>query len=339
MTRRIASSIVELNNGALAHFMDGEYDKAISLLRVAYEIFEMHRRKANTTSSSTSSADDLEQNPQSQDQSLSFLKEFETTLLSRTTRPKRTRGDVPTMMMDYDEVNDNLIVEKSSSVQSSMRKRRKLNVSEKDSSSSATTTSIASTSGLDTAAATSSCSVPSTACYSMYNRALVLSSEQEDDESMFVLHPSRTSAVILYNLALVHHNVGIRLGISSALPHALRLYEMSLMEVMGDKDLLNAQGLPLLQATNCFWLDLLQKQKLLLALWNNMGNIYAYLFHFENTQRCLDNLKLVLALHQTHTSILRTSNTTIVPGMDEDYIFFFLNALFQGKELCFAPAA
>lgn len=149
-------------------------------------------------------------------------------------------------------------------------------------------------------------SSPNTA-YSMYNRALVLS-EDQDDCALLVTYQHRTSAIILYNLALVHHNIGVHLGVSAALPHALKLYEMAMETVDRGASFVDVQ-------------------KLLLALLNNMGNIHTHLFHFEHTERCLNSLRVVLAASaQTST-------------MDDDYVFFFLNALFQGKELCFAPAA
>jgi hypothetical protein len=70
-------------------------------------------------------------------------------------------------------------------------------------------------------------------------------------------------------------------------------------------------------------------QKLLLALLNNLGNIYMHLYDFENTKWCFHHLRVVFA-----------ASIPVVPGgVDKDYTFFFLNAVFQGKELCFAPAA
>jgi hypothetical protein len=150
-------------------------------------------------------------------------------------------------------------------------------------------------------------SLPGTAC-SMYNRALVMQ-ENQDDFTLLVRFHNRTTSIILYNLALVHHNIGVHLGISALLSHALQLYGRALDSLeRGDRE----DG---------------DSHKLLLAILNNMGNIHAHFFHFENTRQCLNKLQLVLA----------SSNS--VMNSDEDYIFFFLNALFQGKELCFAPAA
>jgi tetratricopeptide (TPR) repeat protein len=149
-------------------------------------------------------------------------------------------------------------------------------------------------------------SSPNTA-YSMYNRALVLSRDLDDD-ALLVRNQHRTHAIILYNLALVHHNIGVHLGVSAALPHALRLYEMALETIDRGANFVDVQ-------------------KLLLALLNNMGNIHTHLFHFENTRQCLSSLRVVLAASSS------------AMAMDDDFVFFFLNSLFQGKELCFAPAA
>jgi hypothetical protein len=257
-TYTAAHTIVDLNNGALTHFLNGDYDKAIAMLRMAFESFEAHRIRPDLA---------LMPVPQlSQSQSrFNFTQQG-------TSQIPSSREELPTMM---DCEVDSIVKEKS---------LRSMQVEP--------TCSFASS--------------PSTA-YSIYNRALVLSVEQ-DDYSFMTTYQHRTSAIILYNLALVHHNIGIHLGVSAALPHALQLYGMSMQTIN--------QGA-----------NLADVQKLLLALLNNMGNIHTHLFDLANTQRCLINLRVVLS----------TSSTLM--AMDEDYLFFFLNAMFQGNELCFAPAA
>mmetsp|Transcript_16774 Transcript_16774/g.27223 ORF Transcript_16774/g.27223 Transcript_16774/m.27223 type:complete len:259 (-) Transcript_16774:487-1263(-) len=153
----------------------------------------------------------------------------------------------------------------------------------------------------------SSNSLPSTA-HSVYNRALILSAEDEDATVLLTNNRYRTRAILFYNLALVYHNVGIHRGVSSALPRALHLYELALESID--------------QGTN-----LIEVQKLLMAILNNCGNIYTHFHFLEETQRCFENLRIVLAASTPDMAI------------DDDYNFFFLNALFQTKELCFAPAA
>lgn len=255
MTNRIANAIVELNNGALTHFINGDHDKAIVMLRMAFETFESHRRQPYLVASTV-------QHDSQNQPSFNFLQRE----MPQSELPMMMDSDVGKIMKQKCLVRSHIHVEPTCSFASS----------------------------------------PSTA-YSMYNRALVLSTEQ-DDFSLMVTHQHRTSAIILYNLALVHHNIGIHFGISAALPHAVRLYEMALETI--------DQGA-----------NLVDVQKLLLAILNNMGNIYTHLFQYEDTQRWLNNLRVVLAA---------SSSAMII---DEDYVFFFLNALFQGKELCFAPAA
>lgn len=146
--------------------------------------------------------------------------------------------------------------------------------------------------------------------HSLYNRGLILSVDSPDGDaaSLLTINRHRTAAILLYNMALCYHNMGSHFGVSSALPKALQLYELALESI----DL----------GTN-----LMEVQKLLLAILNNCANIYTYFRRIEETQRCFDNLKIILAAS--------TNEMTL----DEDYNFFFLNALFQSQELCFAPAA
>jgi tetratricopeptide (TPR) repeat protein len=148
--------------------------------------------------------------------------------------------------------------------------------------------------------------------HSMYNRGLILSLDPAltvgDASSLVTSNRHQTSATLLYNMALCYHNMGSHLGVSSALIKALQLYEMAL-ESIG-------------RVTN-----LLHVPKLLMAILNNCANIYTYFRQTDETYRCFENLKIVLAA------------STVDMIMDEDYDFFFLNAFFQSQELLFAPAA
>ena len=263
MTTAIAHSVVDLNNNALTHFLNGDYDSAIAMLKIAFQTFAANAETAiekNENSGNIGEDSGSVSRP-----SLNFAADRGVST---------SQSDLPTMM---DCEVDTVVKEKAS---------RCLNQVEK------------------------ACSVPSSpgTAFSMYNRALVLSRDQ-DDYSLVVKYRHRTSAIILYNLALVHHNIGVHLGVSAALPHALQLYEMAQSEIDRGANFVDVQ-------------------KLLLALYNNMSNIHTHLFHFDNASRCLSSLRVVLAA---------SSNSTM--AMDDDYLFFFLNALFQGKELNFAPAA
>ena len=260
MTTTVAHAVVDLNNNALTHFLNGDYDRAIGMLRMAYEAFAASGEKRFEINENSGKGDGNVR------PSLDFV--------HSSGAESQSVGALPSMM---DCEVDSVVKEKASRCLSQVEK---------------------------------ACSVPSSpgTAFSMYNRALVLSRDQ-DDYSLVVKYRHRTSAIILYNLALVHHNIGVHLGISAALPHALRLYEMAQAEIDRGANFIDVQ-------------------KLLLALYNNMSNIHTHLFHFENAGRCLSSLRVVLAA---------SSNSAM--AMDDDYLFFFLNALFQGKELCFAPAA
>jgi tetratricopeptide (TPR) repeat protein len=260
MSTTLAHTVVDLNNSALSHFLKGDYERAIGMLRIAFEAFT-----ANLTP--------YEPIERLRDEDESPANDVN---LSQEQHRRSQHESLPSMMVS--EV-DSLLFKEKGVVRC-----------------------------LQVEATCSFASSPGTA-YSMYNRALVLSRDQVEYD-LLVQQQHRTSAIILYNLALVHHNIGVHLGVSAALPHALRLYEMAQETIDQRASNVNTDV-----------------QKLILALLNNRGNIHTHLFHFENANRCLNSLRVVLAASSSSMA------------MDDDYIFFFLNALFQGKELCFAPAA
>ena len=78
----------------------------------------------------------------------------------------------------------------------------------------------------------------------------------------------------MFNLALVHHWRGVHFGISSLLPKALILYEMSFS---------------LIQNGATF-----DTQHLTLALLNNMGHIHHEMMQYNDARRCFINLKEIL---------------------------------------------
>ncbi|KAI2505531.1 hypothetical protein MHU86_8867 [Fragilaria crotonensis] len=84
----------------------------------------------------------------------------------------------------------------------------------------------------------------------------------------------RESACVMFNLALVHHWRGMHFGISSLLPKALKLYEMSFA---------------LIQNGATF-----DTQHLTVALLNNMGHIHHELLQYNNARRCFKSLKEIL---------------------------------------------
>lgn len=84
----------------------------------------------------------------------------------------------------------------------------------------------------------------------------------------------RESACVMFNLALVHHWRGMHFGVTSLLPKALKLYEMSFS---------------LIQSGANF-----ETQHLILALLNNMGQIHYELMQYKDSKRCFKNLKEML---------------------------------------------
>ena len=301
-SHQVADYIVDLNNEGLSFFLRGDYDRAIAQLRLAFDTFSANQQQQRTPGFQSTTAQEaqtpiLTPNPQKNENgignsrlhqpSLSFLQQHEQAEAPHQPLHYESEQHLP-LMMDCDV--DKIVREKAA---------RCFQIEP--------TSSYASS--------------PNSAC-SMYNRALVLSKDQ-DDYTMMVTFRHRTAAIILYNLALVHHNIGVHCGVSTALEHALRLYEMSLSMVVQKEGSSSspASSLP----PPPFFADI---SKLLLALYNNLTNIHTALFHFQPTQQCLQSLRVVLAA---------TCASTIMD--DDDYAFFFLNALFQEKELGFAPAA
>ena len=241
------SQVVDLNNGALAHFLAGDYDNAIRLLLDAINTAKCSHQVPTE----------------------SFVR------YQSVSRDHRTLPIVNLSIMPGHCVHSSIV--KGLSLARSVH-------SEPLSSE-----------------------IASQGAHSMYNRAYILS-EHQDSCSLQVKHQQSTCGILLYNIALMNHNIGIHWGVSAALSQALRLYQASL-ESLDDQR----------------WRESIDIQKVKLAILNNMGNIHAHLFQFEKTQKCLNKLRMAL--------------TSMVEMLDEDITFFFLNLLFQGKELLLSPAA
>jgi tetratricopeptide (TPR) repeat protein len=306
MTDTIAHAVILFNNGALQHFLNGDFDKAIEMMNGAYSMFTSyntncrlnHGMMMSTATNSLNNNNDTNSSCYSNHlpyapsimPSLQFLKDG---IPSASAAATTTTTTSSSSVMDCDEV-DRIVHDKS--------KNGILHAQ----------SSIVDASG----SSISSESSPSTA-HSVYNRALILTAEDDGDAtSLLTRDYYRTRAVLYYNLALVYHNIGIHRGISAALPKALQLYELALESID--------------HGTN-----LMEVQKMLMAILNNCANIYSHFFFIEETQKCFENLRIVLAATSASSSLSAASDMST----DDDYNFFFLNALFQSKELCFAPAA
>ena len=148
--------------------------------------------------------------------------------------------------------------------------------------------------------------------FSLYDRAFIIKSA---DEKVLLseTNRSRTLVVVLYNMALTYHLMGVRDANDQKknLKRSMRYYRMA-MEVLGRNN------------------DIDRKKILYLAVSNNMGNIYAHLFETTRAQICLDRM----------ASTLEALYSDIPSDMGDAYSFFHLNVviLFGQKEPA-APAA
>lgn len=240
----LESSVVELNNFGLAHFLSGDYQKAIDSLGMACHVIDRYQSRAM----------DWQSLPNAPQQLYSACDDV-----------------VSSTMGQYIE-----------------QVLRKIPPSKNPEPSSFSNSS-------------------SGTIHSLYNRGLVMSAGQ-CGHMLTGENLHCTSAVILYNMGLVYHNMGVRQGISKALPRALQMYESAFHYLR--------------RVTS-----IVECHKLLLAILNNMGNIYAQSFQVDQTVECFKQLRKALSIPNPSMDV------------DEDYIFFLLNALFQAQELCFAPAA
>ena len=268
----LAQNLTYLNSGALALFLEGKLTEAIDLLTHAYNLFESYQ---------------LQRQQQA--------------------RPddKSDPGVAPSIMPSFQFLKDGIETVEPATALKDEQCNRIFQQQQGEASPKHSPLHI-----MERNITSLSSSAESTT-HSLYNRGLILSVDSPDGDaatSLLTINQHRTAAILLYNMALCYHNMGSHFGVSSALPKALKLYELALESI----DL----------GTN-----LMEVQKLLLAILNNCANIYTYFRRIEETQRCFDNLKIILAA------------STIEMTLDEDYNFFFLNALFQSQELCFAPAA
>jgi hypothetical protein len=148
--------------------------------------------------------------------------------------------------------------------------------------------------------------------FCLYDRAFVIKSA--DEKVMFSeTNRSRTLVVVLYNMALTYHLMGVRDANNQKknLKRSMRYYRMA-MQVLGRNS------------------DIDRKKILYLAVSNNMGNIYAHLFETTRAQICLDRMASTLEALYSDTS----------SDMGDVYSFFHLNVviLFGQKEPA-APAA
>jgi hypothetical protein len=136
----------------------------------------------------------------------------------------------------------------------------------------------------------------------MYSQALVLA--HADHSKEFII------GVVFYNMALVNHARAFERNTSSLLTVALKFYGMAVAVTQSRKGGANASD---------YWL--------LLALYNNMAQVYLSRASSEKLWQCLGNIR----------ALLDTDRTEQVVDVD-DYCFFVTNAMLELRVVA-APAA
>jgi len=145
--------------------------------------------------------------------------------------------------------------------------------------------------------------------FTPFNRALVFAKEAGEENQSQLL----ATALMIYNLGLAHHSLGVQTGDLKELNKALRYYEMA-------SAVLNEQ-----QYEDIKFMDIL-----FLSLCNNMGHINSHLFNAEETRECLELLPALLASYLPSESLMD----------DEDHSFFMMTVLFyHDQKMALAPAA
>mmetsp|Transcript_3825 Transcript_3825/g.9172 ORF Transcript_3825/g.9172 Transcript_3825/m.9172 type:complete len:436 (+) Transcript_3825:976-2283(+) len=393
-----ARAIACKNNEALRHFLYGEFDTSIALLKEAYGIFASFRHHYYLN---------LLQMQQMEHQIPSIYDVHGGSLLSITS------ASVAMMMEAGGDCNNrdshNVEMEIDDGDYDLDRAGRRDNKHPAEPPSQPPRSSSPSPSSCPSAS-------------SMYNRAFVLATD-EDDMTLLVTNERQTGAILLYNLGLVYHNIGYYLGVSAAVPHSIHLYQWSL-SFLDLPSYRTSMDSPYQDVVNCDHFNInsptaamhggvpgtavpqtaggtgagsrstmaktnerrygdLQFQdqqqqslpnhhtyhqedpKLMLAVLNNLSNLFTYLHRIPETHYALYRLRVVLAssamahLAAVVSSMSSSASASDPPTMnesnntnttadtarsmittgDDDYNWFFINALFQGKELNFAPAA
>jgi tetratricopeptide (TPR) repeat protein len=143
----------------------------------------------------------------------------------------------------------------------------------------------------------------------LYDRALLVdpSSDCNNEAS-----DAAVSAVILFNMALLHHFRGLAGGQTEFLDRASRLYRIAL--------------------------DILQKHNddsnilLVLALYNNLAHIDSHLFRAEDMKHSLGQMRDILSTDDRDDECM--------PFDEDDYLIFSMNAMLGNeREFTLAPAA
>jgi tetratricopeptide (TPR) repeat protein len=140
-----------------------------------------------------------------------------------------------------------------------------------------------------------------------YDRALLVDTNSPCHDSELL------SAVILFNMALLHHSRGVSYCKTDSLELASRLYRIAL-------DILQKE------------VDLGSNYLLLMAIFNNLAHIDSHLFRMEEMKKSLEEIRTILM-----SDVIDADDISLD---EDDYAIFFMNSMFGNeKELAVAPAA
>jgi hypothetical protein len=124
---------------------------------------------------------------------------------------------------------------------------------------------------------------------SVYDRAIVIAHHHDDCEVV--------TAVILYNMALLHHTRGIQLNQSKCILRATKFYHMALSIVMPRHHYCTSSG---------------GYSILVLALFNNLAHAYSYTYDVDHMSACMEYMRQTLtAVHYTTEESVKYSVFTI----------------------------
>lgn len=165
-----------------------------------------------------------------------------------------------------------------------------------------------------TTASSSSCSN----VFEFYPRAFVMRSscQRNEEQQSFVTE----HLVVLYNLAVTYHHIGIRNGHHPKfLKRALNVYNMAqtVLHRAWDAD------------EEVDQLDKSVRLLLALAISNNVGHVHSFLLNFEETKYSLSAIRHFLEAPSANKILSKT-----------DYVFFFRTVvIFKTNSFSIAPAA
>lgn len=140
----------------------------------------------------------------------------------------------------------------------------------------------------------------------LYDRALLVDTSFIDSPDADEL----ISAVVLFNMGLLHQSWGIASGKTDFLVRSRRLYEIAI-DIL---DKLNVESV-----------------LLTMALWNNLAHLASHLARLDDMRTSLHQVRDLLQVHEEDVDF---------PLEEDDYALFFMNTMVgKGDDFTVAPAA